>query len=138
MKVFMRILSLATASLLFFSPAGQAAGPSYASLVDQLNPQKNTKLQLKETWKKYKGEEVTWSGTVAEVKDGRHSAKIYVADKSRKLYKTYNITVSVKNKERASALKRGQQIRFKGALNNFDHRDDGRTTIISVKDAELL
>ena len=137
MKTFMRILSLTFASLLMFSPIGQAAGPTYASLVDQLNPQKNTKLQLKEIWKKYKGEEVTWSGTVVEVKDGRKSATIYLSDTSRKSYEKYNITVSVKDKERAAKLKRGQKIRVKGALYDFDHHRNGSTTI-DLKPGEVL
>ena len=46
-----------------------AAGPSYASLVDKLDIKKSTKLQLAETWKGYKGQEVSWTATVVEVKD---------------------------------------------------------------------
>ncbi|KPK49327.1 MAG: hypothetical protein AMS22_13840 [Thiotrichales bacterium SG8_50] len=137
MKNFMRILSLTFVSLLFFSPAVMAAGPTYASLVDQLNPNKNTKLQLKEIWKKYKGEEVTWSGTVVEVKGGRKSATIYLSDTSRKSYNKYNITVSVNDKERAAKLNRGQKIRVKGALYDFDHHSNGSTTI-DLKPGEVL
>ncbi|HCU52872.1 MAG TPA: hypothetical protein DIC36_00840 [Gammaproteobacteria bacterium] len=139
MRFFLRFLLLASLSPICFLPSAQAAGPTYAALVDQLNPQKNTKLQLKETWNKYKGQEVSWSGTVVEVKEGRHnSAKIYVADKSRKLYKNYNITIAVKGTEKAAKLKRGQLVRFKGALYSFDHRDDGRITIINLKNGEVL
>jgi aspartyl/asparaginyl-tRNA synthetase len=137
MKTMMRIVSLTFVSSLLFSPIGQAAGPTYASLVDQLNPNKNTKLQLKEVWKKYKGEEVAWSGTVVEVKDGRKSATIYLSDTSRKSYDKYNITVSVKDKERAAKLKRGQRIQVKGKLYDFDHHSNGSTTI-DLKPGEVL
>jgi len=139
MKSILRLVTLTSLSLFCFLPLANAAGPTYASLVDQLNPDKNTKLQLKETWKKYKGEEVTWSGTVAEVKEGRHSnVKIYAADKSRKLYKNYNITISMKGAEQAAKLKRGQSFRFKGELYSFDHRDGGRITIINLKNGQIL
>lgn len=137
MKIFKRVLSLIFVSLLLLSPVGQAAGPTYASLVDQLNPNKNTKLQLKEIWKKYKGVEVTWSGTVVEVKDGRKSATIYLSDTTRKSYNKYNITVSVKDKERAAKLSRGQKVRVKGALYDFDHHSNGSTTI-DLKPGEVL
>ena len=57
-------------------PAAQAAGIAYGALVDQLRIENKTKAELKETWKKHKGQEVTWSGTVAEVNTGKKNAKV--------------------------------------------------------------
>lgn len=118
-------------------PAAQAAGIAYGALVDQLRIENKTKAELKETWKKYKGQEVTWSGTVAEAKTGKKSAKVYVLDSSRKNYKGANIEVNSRDLERAAKLKRGQTIRFKGQLHNFKNHDNGAVTI-SIRNAEFL
>lgn len=128
------VTALFTALLL---PAAHAAGPNYGQLVDQLHIENKTKAELKETWKKYKGQEVSWSGTVTEVNTGKKNAKIYVLDSSRKNYKGSNIQVNSNDLERAAKLKRGQTIRFKGQLHNFKNHDNGAVTI-SIRHAEIL
>jgi len=128
-KNALQLLFAAFCAALIASQPATAAGPSNAQLVDQLNPKKSTKLQHKEIWKKYKGEEVTWSGTVVEVKDSRKSAVIYLADKSRKSHNKYNITVVVRDKERAAELKLGQKITVTGTLYDFDIHSDGSITV---------
>jgi hypothetical protein len=115
--------------LLSLLPAAHAAGIGFGALVDQLNPNNKTKLQLKETWKQYKGQEVTWSGSVVEVKDGKHGAKVYILESSRKHYKGYNVVMATHDKDRAAKLKRGQSIRFKGALHDFDNHNNGSVSI---------
>jgi putative lipoic acid-binding regulatory protein len=118
-------------------PAAQAAGIAYGALVDQLRIENKTKAELKETWKKYKGQEVTWSGTVTEAKTGKKNAKVYVLDSSRKNYKGANIQINSRDLERAAKLKRGQAIRFKGQLHNFKNHNNGAVTI-SIRHAEFL
>lgn len=117
-------------------PAAQAAGIAYGALVDQLRIENKTKAELKETWKKYKGQEVSWSGTVTEVKAGKKNAKVYILDSSRKNYKGTNIQMATHDLERATKLKRGQQIRFKGTLHNFKNHDNGGVTI-SLRNGEF-
>lgn len=130
-----KFAALLTALLL--PAAAHAAGVSYGALVDQLQIESKTKAELKETWKKYKGEEVRWSGTVAEVKAGKKNAKVYVLDSSRKNYKGTNIQLNTRDIDRAAKLKRGQTIRFTGRLHNFKNHNNGSVTI-SLRDGELL
>jgi hypothetical protein len=132
-----RILAVTALFTALLLPSAQAAGPSYGSLVDQLRIENKTRAELKETWKKYKGQEITWSGTVTEVKTGKKNAKIYVLDNSRKNYKGSNIQVNSRDIDRAAKLKRGQTVRFKGELHNFKNHDNGAVTI-SIRHAELL
>ena len=117
-------------------PAAQAAGVAYGALVDQLRIENKTKAELKETWKQYKGQEVTWAGTVTEVKTGKKNAKVYILDSSRKNYKGSNIQMATHDLDRAAKLKRGQQIRFKGTLHNFKNHDNGGVTI-SLRNGEF-
>jgi hypothetical protein len=117
------------------SPA-LAAGPSLGQVVDGVDGRKNTKLATKENWKKFKGQEVSWSGVVHDVDSkGSDEAKIYVADKSRPLYKGYNITLITREIGKASNLKRGQTIRFKGTIDGFDSKDSG--AVIELKEVHL-
>lgn len=136
MKTLGRFFALILFTVLF-TPAVPAAGLTFAAVVDQLKPDKMTKLELKETWKKNKGQEVTWSGTVVDVKDGKKQAKVYVLDNSRKNYNGYNITLAVKDKDAAAKLKRGQQIRFKGSLHDFDPHNNGSISI-DLRHAQIL
>lgn len=131
-----RLFALTLFTVLF-APAVPAAGLTFGAVVDQLKPDKMTKLELKETWKKLKGQEVNWSGKVVDVSDGRKSAKIYLIDGSRKNYKGYNIILAVKDKDAAAKLKRGQSIRFKGTLHDFDPRSNGSITV-DLRDAQVL
>lgn len=136
MNTWGRLLTLAL-FIALFTPAVPAAGLTFGAVVDQIKPDKMTKLELKETWKKLKGQEVTWSGKVVDVSDGKKSAKIYALDNSRKNYKGYNITLAVKDKDAAAKLKRGQTIRFKGTLHNFGSHGNGSISI-ALHNAEVL
>ncbi len=124
---------LCAVSMLLAAPA-PAAGPTFGQVVDGVDNQKNTKLAAKENWKKWKGQSVNWAGTVHEVDSKGDKAKVYVADKSRPLYKGYNITL-ITEMDRAARLKRGQPIRFKGTLDGYDTKDSG--AVIDLKEAQL-
>ncbi len=119
------------------SATAAAENPSYASLVDKLDAKKSTKLQLAETWKNYKGQEVSWSATVVEVKDGKRTAKIYLVDRARRNFKGYNIVLAVNDIDAAAKLKRGQKIRFKGTLHDYDHHNNGSVSI-DLREGQLL
>ena len=61
---------LATVCAVMLSVAGMSiafAAPTFGQVVDGVDGSKNTKLAAKENWKKFKGQEVSWSGTVYQV-----------------------------------------------------------------------
>lgn len=114
-------LALAVAGL----PVAMAA-PTFAQVVDGVDGKKNTKAAAEENWKKFKGQEVSWSGVVHEVATKRKGkVVVYVADKSRPLYKGYNIKLETTDKEKAASFKRGQTIRFKGVIDDFSSKNPG-------------
>lgn len=126
---------LCMAVLVAAPPAG-AAGVTFGQAVDSVDTQKHTKMAAKENWKKLRGTEVTWSGTVSEVKGGSSRAKLYVADRSRPLYKGHNIVVITGDLEKASKLKRGQTVRFRGVLDSYRSKRSG--AVIELEKAQLL
>lgn len=132
----MKKIALVTLCAVSMLVTGQvpAAGPTFGQVVDGVDSQKNTKLAAKENWKKWKGQEVSWAGTVHEVDSKGDKAKVYVADKSRPLYKGYNITL-ITEMDKAARLKRGQAIRFKGTLDGYDTKDSG--AVVDLKEAQL-
>jgi hypothetical protein len=101
-----------------------------------LDPHKNTKLHAKEYWKNVKGVEVAWSAEVVDVDSSGSSAKIYLADKSRPLYKGYNIVVVTGDVAKAANLRKSQKLRFKGLLDSYDQKDAG--AVVEIKEAMLL
>lgn len=112
-----------------------AAGPSFGQVVDRVNATRNTKLAARENWNKVRGTEVSWSGTVYDVKGGSSRAKIYVADRSRPVYRGYNIAVVTTDVAKAAALKKGQSIRFTGTLDDYHSKRGG--AVIDVVDARI-
>lgn len=119
------LVSAVLLSVMGIAPVG-AAGPSFAEVVDGVDGSKNTKLAAKENWKKFKGQEVSWSGVIHQVDSkGSKEAKVYVADKSRPLYKGYNIELITSDIEKAAGFKKGQTVRFKGIIDDFDSKDPG-------------
>lgn len=132
MKFMLRYL-VAPAALLVCAPA--LAGPSFGTVVDNLDPRKNTKLHAREYCKSVKGEQVSWSGVVHDVRGGKSRAKVYVADKSRPLYSGYNIVVTTNDLDKAASLKRGQAVRFTGTLDDCNLKSAG--AVIGVDGGEF-
>ncbi len=128
-------LSLLCAVVLLSTGPALAAGLAFGQVVDGVDGNKNTKLAAKENWKKWKGQEVSWAGTVYEVDSKGDKAKVYVADKSRPLYKGYNITL-ITPTDKAASLKKGQTVRFKGMLDDYDTKKSG--AVIDLKEVQLL
>ena len=124
-KIVLSICCAAMLAVAGMSPV-MAAGPSFGQVVDGVDANKNTKLAAKENWKKWKGQEVSWGGVVHNVDTkGKNEAVVYVADKSRPLYKGYNIKVITSDLDKAASFKKGQSIHFKGTLDDFDTKDAG-------------
>ncbi|HUS24257.1 MAG TPA: hypothetical protein VM369_04865 [Candidatus Binatia bacterium] len=130
---FVSGLGLPLAALLFAAAA--SAAPSFGTVVDNLDLRKNTKLHAQEYWKGVKGEEVNWSGTVYDVKGGRRKAKIYLADRSRPLWRGYNLVVNTYDLQKAGNVKKGGTVRFHGVLDSYSLKDAG--AVIEVEQAEL-
>lgn len=124
-------------TILLAVSAAAAANLSFGAVVDNLDLRKNTKLHVREYWKSIQDQQVTWSGEAHDVQGGAKSrVKIYVADKSRPLYKGYNIVVSSNDVEKAVNIKKGQRVRFTGALHDFSSKRAG--AVIEIADAQLL
>ena len=134
MNKTIRAALFATLILGLAGPAA-AAGPGFAQVFDGVDENKNTKLAAKQFWKDVKGKEVNWGGVVRDVKGDETKAKIYVADNSRPLHDGYNIIVYTHDSQKAAKLKKGQQIRFKGMLDDFDGKKSG--AILEVKEATI-
>lgn len=113
-----------------------AAGVTFGQVVDGVDTSKNTKLSSKEYWSKVRDQEVTWAGEVYEVQGGKSRAKVYVADRSRPLYKGFNIVLVVNDLSRATKLRKGQHIRFKGRLDDFKSKRAG--AVIELSDGQIL
>ena len=130
---------LATVCALMLSGAGLPtafAAPTFGQVVDGVDGSKNTKLAAKENWKNFKGQEVSWSGTVYQIDTkGSSEAVIYVADRSRPLYKGYNIRITTGDLAKAAGFKKGQTIRFKGYIYDFDSKNPG--AVVKLKNAQF-
>lgn len=111
--------------------SGTALALSLSEIEANLDPEKNTKVAIKEYWRSIEGTEVKWSGTVDNVKGGRNRYKVYVRVNGRRP----NV-VFVTTDEQAASLKKGQTIRFSGKLSNFRHLL-GKLTI-ELTEGEIL
>lgn len=112
--------------------AGTALALTFDEIKTNLDPNKNTKIAMKEYWKSIEGTEVSWSGNVFDVKGGRGKYKVYI-----KVGKTVNPNVVlVTSDDKASNLKKNQAIKFRGRLANYKGWL-GRLTI-ELTDGEIL
>jgi hypothetical protein len=112
-----------------------ARGPDFGTVIDNLDRRKVTKLHAQEYCKNIRGENVSWSGTVHDVKGGRRGAKVFVAEGSRPTYRGYNVVLKTDDMDRAAAVKKGQHIKFKGQIHGCTMKDNG--AIIELEGAAL-
>lgn len=115
--------------LLFFG--GTALAVSFGEVEKNLDPDRNTKVATQGYWKKVKGKEVTWSGTVDDVKGGRSKFKVLVkvggASKA-------NVTL-VTADHKAEKLRKGQSVSFTGTLSGY--RNWFHKVSIELKDVKI-
>jgi hypothetical protein len=134
-RIIQATFAVIAMSLLAMSAIG-AASLSFSTVVDNLDLRKNTKLHVREYWKSIQDQQVSWSGEAYDVQGGFKSrVKLYIADKSRPLYKGYNIVVSTMDVEKAANIKKGQRVRFSGSLHEFSAKRSG--AVIEITDAQL-
>lgn len=113
-----------------------AQNMTFSTVIDNLDLRKNTKLHVREYWKSIQGQQVSWSGEAYDVQGGAKSrVKLFVADKSRPLYKGYNIVVTSYDVEKAANIKKGQRVRFTGTLQDYSAKRAG--AVIEISDAQL-
>src|SRR5256885_1577230 len=93
MKRRITSVTVALIMLCLLGAAGSAAGVTFSEVVDNVDRSVHTTMNIKEYWKGVEGKEVTWAGEVYDVESGRSQVRILVIDKSRPLYKGYNIRV---------------------------------------------
>lgn len=136
MKKSMLFVLWALYAAVFTGYANAAENVSFPQLIDHLDERKNTKLHAKEYWSNIKGKEAIWSGEVVDVDGGKSKAKVYIADKSRPTFKGYNIVLVTHDVAKAANLKKGQKIRFKGLLDDYDSKEGG--AIIKLKEGDVL
>jgi hypothetical protein len=107
----------------------------FGVVVDNLDVRKNTKLHVREYWKSIVNQSVSWSGEVYDVKASRSKVQVLVADKSRPLYKGYNIVVNTRDVSAAADLKIGQRVRFTGTLHEYKAEREG--AVLQLAEAQL-
>ena len=110
---------------------------SFVDVVDNLDLTKHTSLYVKNYWKQIKSAEVTWKGTVLNVKGGRGKAQILVANKERKTYKGYNIVLVTYNLNAAADIELGQELTFTGYIYNYKGRK-GNPIIVYLDDVVIV
>lgn len=131
----MKKLSLMVATSLLTLGALAADSMSFGVVVDNLDVRKNTKLHVREYWKSIVNQPVSWSGEVYDVKASRSKVQLLVADKSRPLYKGYNIVVNTRDVSAAADLKIGERVRFTGTLHEYKAEREG--AVLQVAEAQL-
>jgi hypothetical protein len=116
--------------------AAPPAGPAFATVVDNLDVHKNTKLHAREYWKGIAEQRVSWSGVVTDVRGSRSHVEIYVASRARPLYKGYNLVVVTNDVKKSASLKKGDSIKFSGTLHKWRPLGSGGA-LLTVTNAEL-
>ncbi|HUR41548.1 MAG TPA: hypothetical protein VM240_10315 [Verrucomicrobiae bacterium] len=126
----------ASLTLLLVATAVHAASYDFATTVDNLDRRKVTKMHASQYCKDARGHDVTWSGKVHDVRGGRRSAKIFVANDARPMYKGYNIVVVTGDLDRAAKVAKGERIKFRGQIGGCTLKDNG--AILEVENADIL
>ena len=110
---------------------------TFEKVVEGLDEHKNTQLFVMQFWKSISGKELTSSGEVIDVRPSKGAAEVDVANKSKPSVERINIRLIVPTVDQASVLKRGQQIKFKGYIDNYRNAKGG-ATVVTLKNVELL
>lgn len=133
-RLISRVLALVTTVVACAAVAAQAL--TFTAVIDNLDLKKNTKLHASEYWKSVRDQSVSWSGEAYDVQGGKRAVvKLFLADKSRPLYKGYNMIVTTTDVDKAAAIKKGQRVRFTGTLRDYNPKRAG--AVLEVTEATL-
>jgi hypothetical protein len=110
---------------------------TFEKVYEGLDPRKNTQLFVQQFWKNIFGKELTTTGEVIDVRPAKGQAEVDVANKSKPAVERINLRLIVPSLDQAAVLKRGQQIKFKGYIDNYkDYRGGG--IVVTLKNVEFL
>jgi tRNA_anti-like len=93
----------------------------------------NTDLQKDESWKRFKGKRVAWSGVVSAVSDGWTGLTLQVKMNPDTFTSDLLIRLNRDEKSKAALLQKGDRVRFTGALKSW-----GTLLPITLEDGEIL
>ncbi len=130
------LLSIIFFMTAIFSNVSADEGPGFMEVVGHMDLTKNTSLHTDTYWNSMLGTTVSWNGIVKDVKGGRGKAVVYVANKSKRLYKGYNIVLTTFDKEGASKLGLNKTVKFSGQLTKCKNKK-GRPIIIYLNNVEF-
>ena len=121
-----------------FAANAEDRGPlTVAGFAASVDTNKKTSLFVKQFWSDVKGQEVTWSGKVKDVKGRRGKAEVFVANKGWKTYSGYNLVLVTRDVSSAGRLEIGQLIRFTGKLSKYKATRAGELNIIYLSEVEF-
>lgn len=122
---------LAFVAVIVFFLTGIAFALTFNELEKNLDTNKNTKVSVKEYWKRVKGQEVSWTGSVVDVTSGKNKYKVSVklGNKSKP-----NI-ILLTSDSAAARLKKGHSVRFKGSL--YTYRMWGRHLTVELDNVTI-
>lgn len=90
---------------------------SLGELERNLDPHRNTKVYIRDYWRKVRGEKVSWSGKVVDVKEGRGNRfRLHTVVGDRTPKRGYNAILIAEGQSWLKGLRRGEVINFTGVL----------------------
>jgi len=117
-------------------PLAADNGPGFNEVVGHMDLTKKTSLHATTYWRDMLGTTVNWTGIVRDVKGGRGKATVFVANKSRSLYKGYNIVLTSFDMDGAANLDLKAKVRFSGQLAKCKNKK-GRPIVIYLNNVEF-
>ena len=93
----------------------------------------NTDLQKDEEWKRFKGKQVTWAGSVSSISDGWTGLTLQVKMNPDTFTSDLLIWLKKSEKSKAVRLHEGDEVRFTGIL-----REWGSLVPITLDDGEII
>jgi hypothetical protein len=121
-----------------FAANAEDRGPlTVAGFAESVDTTKKTSLFVKQFWSDVKGQEVTWSGKVKDVKGRRGKAEVFVANKDWKTHSGYNLVLVTRDVSSAGRLEIDQLIRFTGKLHKYKATREGTLNIIFLSEVEF-
>ncbi len=123
--------------LLLAGTSALAGSLTFKEVTSQLDLQKKTSLHVKSYWNKVRGETVTWSAKVHDVKGGRGKAQVFAVEPSGRKYKGFNLVLITFDMDAAADLQINDKIKFTGELYKYKgHR--GSPVILYLNNVEFL
>lgn len=117
------------------NPVMEEQNPISWNEIDEIYNIENgsTDLQKQEAWKRFKGKNVVWSGTVSEISDGFTGLTLQVKMNSDTLTSDVLIRLKKSQHDKALQLRQDSHVQFSGRLDDW-----GTIMPITINDGEIL